>query len=226
MNIILKILSRIWNWIKNTAWIQPLIIVGTVFGIIFSIPYTTKAIQKKIDEIRSVDHFYKKYKIKFDDKNSYADCILTNYENYKLNKIKKITKKEKKYFLFFTKEKNDLAKDFKFGIEKISNIDSDFYFYVIYVDDLKNDKLNLNFSNFFNRHNLFFKDVFEIAKKNNCENDIEWVNIGNCDYFKLPFMVLIDWKNDHHGVTKVITQINGNNDYQKAAYLYDYWINN
>ena len=28
---------KIWDWIKETAWIQPLLIVGIVFGIIFSI---------------------------------------------------------------------------------------------------------------------------------------------------------------------------------------------
>lgn len=33
---------KIWRWIKETAWVQPLLIVGAIFGIIFSIPYITK----------------------------------------------------------------------------------------------------------------------------------------------------------------------------------------
>lgn len=33
---------RIWRWIKETAWVQPLLIVGAIFAIIFSIPYFTK----------------------------------------------------------------------------------------------------------------------------------------------------------------------------------------
>lgn len=31
----------IWRWIKETAWVQPLLIVGIIFGIIFSIPAIT-----------------------------------------------------------------------------------------------------------------------------------------------------------------------------------------
>ena len=31
--------ARIWRWIKETAWIQPLLIVGAIFAVIFSIPY-------------------------------------------------------------------------------------------------------------------------------------------------------------------------------------------
>ena len=32
---------KIWRWIKETAWVQPLLIVGAIFAIIFSIPYIT-----------------------------------------------------------------------------------------------------------------------------------------------------------------------------------------
>ena len=33
---------RIWRWIKETAWVQPLLIVGAIFAVIFSIPYVTE----------------------------------------------------------------------------------------------------------------------------------------------------------------------------------------
>lgn len=36
---------RIWRWIKETAWVQPLLIVGAIFAIISSIPSITKAVQ-------------------------------------------------------------------------------------------------------------------------------------------------------------------------------------
>ena len=32
---------KVWRWIKETAWVQPLLIVGAIFAIIFSIPYIT-----------------------------------------------------------------------------------------------------------------------------------------------------------------------------------------
>jgi hypothetical protein len=43
--IILKAIGaffvKIWRWIKETAWVQPLLIVGAIFAIIFSIPHIT-----------------------------------------------------------------------------------------------------------------------------------------------------------------------------------------
>ncbi len=33
---------RVWRWIKETAWVQPLLIVGAIFAVIFSIPYITE----------------------------------------------------------------------------------------------------------------------------------------------------------------------------------------
>jgi len=44
MNILKSIgafFQRIWRWIVETAWVQPLLIVGGIFGIIFSIPKFT-----------------------------------------------------------------------------------------------------------------------------------------------------------------------------------------
>lgn len=37
--------AKLWRWIKETAWIQPLLIVGAIFALIFSIPYFTSWIQ-------------------------------------------------------------------------------------------------------------------------------------------------------------------------------------
>ncbi len=43
--IILKAIGaffvKVWRWIKETAWVQPLLIVGAIFAVIFSIPYIT-----------------------------------------------------------------------------------------------------------------------------------------------------------------------------------------
>ncbi len=36
-----SVFGRIWRWIKETAWVQPLLIVGAIFAVIFSIPYFT-----------------------------------------------------------------------------------------------------------------------------------------------------------------------------------------
>lgn len=50
MNILKKMATpfvAIWRWIKETAWVQPLLIVGVIFAIIFSIPSITKWVQSR-----------------------------------------------------------------------------------------------------------------------------------------------------------------------------------
>lgn len=46
---VLKVLATpfvaIWRWIKETAWVQPLLIVGLIFAVIFSIPSITSWVQ-------------------------------------------------------------------------------------------------------------------------------------------------------------------------------------
>ena len=41
---------KIWKWIVKTAWIQPLLIVGLLFGVIFSIPPIVEAIRNSGSE--------------------------------------------------------------------------------------------------------------------------------------------------------------------------------
>lgn len=51
--------AKVWRWIKETAWIQPLLIVGAIFAIIFSIPYMTEWVQSFSGE--GSGQFFKNY---------------------------------------------------------------------------------------------------------------------------------------------------------------------
>ena len=51
--------AKIGRWIASTAWIQPLLIVGGIFGIIFSIPYIKKGIEGLQND--TTDYEYKYY---------------------------------------------------------------------------------------------------------------------------------------------------------------------
>jgi hypothetical protein len=88
--IILKAIGaffvRIWRWIKDTAWVQPLLIVGAIFAIIFSIPYITQWAESVSGS--STDAFYSTYQVSLEgetyDENSASPAdLLTNnvYEN-------------------------------------------------------------------------------------------------------------------------------------------------
>ena len=41
-----RFFARIGRWIRDTAWVQPLLIVGAIFGLIFSIPAIVNGIKK------------------------------------------------------------------------------------------------------------------------------------------------------------------------------------
>lgn len=53
----------VWRWIRETAWVQPLLIVGIIFGVIFSIPSIVDGIRDISDRHNSPDTFYKKYQV-------------------------------------------------------------------------------------------------------------------------------------------------------------------
>ena len=52
--------AKIGRWIANTAWVQPLLIVGGIFGIIFSIPYIKKGIEGL--QADTTDYHYEYFK--------------------------------------------------------------------------------------------------------------------------------------------------------------------
>ncbi len=55
--------ARIWRWIKETAWIQPLLIVGIIFGVIFSIPPIVKGVKGIVDNISSTESYYRNFEV-------------------------------------------------------------------------------------------------------------------------------------------------------------------
>lgn len=79
--------KKIWDWIRQTAWIQPLLIVGVIFGVIFSIPSIVNAIKDAQKESQSVDNYYYQYQISLeggDNSDAHKDTVAL----YKaLNKI-------------------------------------------------------------------------------------------------------------------------------------------
>lgn len=52
--------ARIWRWIKETAWVQPLLIVGAIFAVIFSIPKITEWVQSF--QVQAASRYYANFK--------------------------------------------------------------------------------------------------------------------------------------------------------------------
>ena len=58
-----RFFARIGRWIRDTAWVQPLLIVGGIFAIIFSIPYLTKWVKSWFSEEDAVEKYYESHKL-------------------------------------------------------------------------------------------------------------------------------------------------------------------
>ena len=108
---------KIWRWIKNTAWVQPLFIVGAIFGVIFSIPAITSGIQGLVNGANSTDSFYHNYQVSMkggESSTAYRlfDNYTAKYSDYKTKieddptYLPDVSDSESKFFLMFTSSKN------------------------------------------------------------------------------------------------------------------------
>ncbi len=123
MNILKKIgtpFIAIWRWIKETAWVQPLLIVGIIFAIIFSIPSITSGIQGLINQTESDIVYFQKNQLslegsKLGEENSEANVFFDKFveaqgewENGNKEGAREILKDYSnggdKFFLFFVQE--------------------------------------------------------------------------------------------------------------------------
>ena len=61
-----RFFKKIWEWIKSTAWVQPLLIVAVIFGIIFSINPIADAIKEAV-EADDTGEFYEEHNVKYNE---------------------------------------------------------------------------------------------------------------------------------------------------------------
>lgn len=110
----------IWRWIKETAWVQPLLIVGIIFGVIFSIPSVVDGI-RAIDEKRnSAETYYKKYKVSLTGaENSQADKLLKEIKDNEDGNS--TTLAGKKFFLVFVSSTCSACESAREGFEYLTD---------------------------------------------------------------------------------------------------------
>lgn len=176
--------AKIGRWIANTAWIQPLLIVGGIFAIIFSIPYIKRGIEGLIAG-NAVDYklaFYQNSAISLANAGTENDCdldvLLTALEEEDEDTIKE--KFGEKFFLSFAETSCTNCKDCadgymtfrdKFSSEYKLDKDPDtqqslpgFKFYSVMSDTLITDKNNKSYDKYaaqvvLEKHGNFFEAI-------------------------------------------------------------------
>ena len=167
--------ARIGRWIKETAWIQPLLIVGAIFAVIFSIPHIIKGVSSWFDESDSANKFLTRYRLDLKDANvvpdgkyvgkSKVDEFLTYVEEGQTDKIKSTY--GERFFVAFVKDDSS-SKDLYGGLKtfkdkfnkngEFSELSGQFKLYTVYTDttvEENEEEINLFDKVWSNHYDLF-----------------------------------------------------------------------
>lgn len=174
--------KKIWDWIRQTAWIQPLLIVGLIFGVIFSIKPIVDAVKAGSNKQKAASTFYHNYQKSLEGgKDSDADKITYTLEKVMngdpsadISQIKnKDGKQVYKFFLVYvaeTCENCEAAKDgFDVLQEKMSGAEGsifrsndgyDFNMITVFADEetSETEDSKTAFVKYLDRHQSFFED--------------------------------------------------------------------
>ena len=166
--------AKIGRWIANTAWIQPLLIVGGIFAVIFSIPYIKQGIEGLQAETTDADvEYYTSKAISLTNAEtgeSKFDKLLTALETNDVETVKKDY--GSKFFISFVTENCSYCKECVAGFKSFNDnfsswaLDkaSGFKLYSVMVDATNDDGKYLAKYAFENHQNLFDDIVGEFAE--------------------------------------------------------------
>ncbi len=198
---IAKPFVALWNWIKETAWVQPLLIVGCIFAIIFSIPYIVSGIQSLIsdddafeyleDNMLSMEDTYKGeseadefLELYLDVANEWTD-IYTG-ESTSTTAIDSFKKKygEKMFFVLASSD-CDGCSNISEALEYLEDyaddldLNGEFEFYCIITDEEMDEDEQEDyyeeisaFVQLYNRWPGYFEDIYIAAQRNNYYNNL------------------------------------------------------
>ena len=160
--------AKIGRWIASTAWIQPLLIVGGIFGIIFSIPYIKKGIEGLQTDTTDYNYqYYSNHALSLAGENSKAEKLLSYIENEEFKLIKE--EFGEKFYLSFVEKSCANCKECVAGYKTFaSNFNSlvdnpnehKFKLYTILVDKKDSDG-NYLAKDIMKNHQELFDDIVE-----------------------------------------------------------------
>ena len=173
--------ARIGRWIKETAWIQPLLIVGAIFAVIFAIPHIIDGVKSWFDESDNANKFFAKYQLSLKNANkvpsgqytgtSDVDKLFTYLEDGETETIK--SQYGERFLIAFVKDDSsckDLygglkifrdkwsAKDKEFVGLDGNDLQGKFKLYTIYTDstvEVDNEEINLFDQVWLNHYSIF-----------------------------------------------------------------------
>ena len=175
-----RFFAKIGRWIRDTAWVQPLLIVGGIFAIIFSIPKIVSWVDSMNEESNAAQTFFENKIISAQgkegdlSKDSALDKYLTVLENKdnafdtsekaydEVNSVLKLNG-EKRFFILFV-DKTSACDSLYSGLNYLKNnwkndefkdLKGELTYRTIYVDAVdKYDASTKLFDDAYDRHNF------------------------------------------------------------------------
>jgi len=156
--IILKAIGaffvKIWRWIRETAWVQPLLIVGAIFAVIFSIPYIMDWVESW--QLSGAGAFYNSYRVSLDgetldnESDSEADALTKMIYKYSVTLPEErgtqdidyseiIKEYGEKFYLAYVKDDNSESENAEKGFKFLAEHWNDSYYNLTPHDDTKID---------------------------------------------------------------------------------------
>ena len=179
LSVIGRFFAKIGRWIKETAWIQPLLIVGAIFAVIFAIPHIINGVKGWFDDSDAANKFYAQYRLSLSgaDKNdgdvgtSDVDKFFTYLEDpSQKDKLLKMTGNKERFFVAFVEKNSSSAESLYGGLktfrDKWNNAEfsaslkdkGSFKLFTIYTDTTNNNDENL-FDMVWRNHYGLFEDL-------------------------------------------------------------------
>ncbi len=147
--------ARIWRWIKETAWVQPLLIVSLIFGVILLIQPISEGVVALGDAITNNERYYNQNKLSV-----YGDKAY----NYVYNADERFSENDK-YFLMFVSKDCEHCKTTYQGVKTLiedNTFTGDYKFKVIYVDEQTKVDPKTDEDSYL--YKLFYSNKMEVAE--------------------------------------------------------------
>ena len=175
-----RFFARIGRWIKETAWIQPLLIVGAIFAIIFAIPHIISGVKGWFSSSDDTSAFFARYTYSLTgaDKNqsgseigsSKVDKFFTYLQDGEKEEVVNMTGSER-FFVAFVQKGNTGTKELCEGLKvfrdkwaandaEFAGLKGKFKLVTIYTDTVNDDDENL-FDMVWKCHPAFFETLTE-----------------------------------------------------------------
>jgi hypothetical protein len=246
-----RVFGGFWGWIKETAWVQPLLIVGIIFSVIFSIPTISEWVQGIAENINSAESYYRNYQRKLEgEEDSQAqkliDAMMEESDEF-----------GEKFMLAFVQVNCQFCTDVQPAFKLLQEDASRFYgtnetseglvgvtkqefgtfkFYTIFIDEefsFPEDETTTPFQRFLNRNEAFLERTADVARNswyfiNGFIDDarIETLEGGETNAIPTPTVIMYDLSttSPEVGISELVISVPGASSFDKATFLSNAWM--